>query len=153
MLSSSSDLDIVLSHLSKDLNEACTYTLQILERKALCQQDPDQDEADVLEEEQAEYESVLIAAAADIVGSLASVIGPDFAQAFESFMPAMFKFYVSRNEDLSLRVSNNVLYECRRRTHPLVTAVPASARSEKSSVASETASRPTPWYVSSSPTS
>lgn len=66
-----------------------------MERKALCQQDPDQEETDEVDDEQAEYESVLIAAASDIVGALASVIGPDFAQAFDSFMPAMFKFYVS----------------------------------------------------------
>lgn len=78
-----------------DLNGVCTFTLQILERKALCQQDPDQDEEDELEDEQAEYESVLISAASDVVGALASVLGPDFAQAFESFMPAMFKYYVS----------------------------------------------------------
>lgn len=58
----------------------CTFTLQILERKALCQQDPDQEEEDELEDEQAEYESVLISAASDVVGSLASVIGPDFSR-------------------------------------------------------------------------
>lgn len=64
----------------------------------------------MVEEEQAEYESVLIAAAADIVGSLASVIGPDFAQAFESFMPAMFKFYVSVYHEMEFRSTSCLTY-------------------------------------------
>ena len=49
--------------------------------------DPDQDEEDELEDEQAEYESVLISAASDVVGALASVLGPDFSQATTSSRP------------------------------------------------------------------
>lgn len=93
-------------HLSiADLNEVCTFTLQILERKALCQQDPDQDEDEEVEGEQAEYESVLIGAALDVVGALAAALGADFSQAFKSFMPAMFKYYVSCSAMILLSLS------------------------------------------------
>lgn len=79
-----------------DLNEVCTFTLQILERKALCQQDPDQEDEDELEDgEQAEYESVLISSAMDVLGALAGALGPDFSKPFESFMGPTFKYYVS----------------------------------------------------------
>jgi hypothetical protein len=80
------------------LNEICTYTLKILERKSLCQQDPDQDEDEQTDEdeEQAEYESVLISSASDVVGALASVLGPDFSEAFKSFIPPLFSYYVCR---------------------------------------------------------
>ena len=68
--------------------------MQILERKALCQQDPDQDDTDEpADEESAEYETVLVSAACDLVGAIAAVLGPDFSQAFGTFMPLMFKYY------------------------------------------------------------
>ncbi|KAF8311476.1 ARM repeat-containing protein [Clavulina sp. PMI_390] len=84
------------------INEICTYTLQILERKALCQQDPDQDDEEVEEGEQAEYESVLVSGAMDVVGALATVLGADFSTAFESFLTPIFKFY-SKNSASSDR--------------------------------------------------
>ncbi len=77
------------------MEPVCTSLVQVLERKALCQQDPDQDDADEpADEESAEYETVLISAACDLVGAIAAVLGPDFSQAFGTFMPLMFKYYV-----------------------------------------------------------
>ena len=68
--------------------------MQILEQKALCQQDPDQDEAEEAPEESAEYESVLISSAQDLVAAIANVLGPMFSQVFGTFLPLIGKYYV-----------------------------------------------------------
>jgi len=68
--------------------------MQILEQKSFCQQDPDQDEEDEAPEDQAEYDSVLISSAGDLVAALASVLGADFAVAFGTFFPQIAKYYV-----------------------------------------------------------
>lgn len=71
--------------------------MQILEQKAFCQQDPDQDEDEEAPEDQAEYDSVLISSAGDLVAALANALGPDFNQAFSTFYPLISKYYVSRS--------------------------------------------------------
>ncbi|KAF9525156.1 armadillo-type protein [Crepidotus variabilis] len=71
----------------------CNIALQILEQKAFCQQDPDQDEEDEAPEDQAEYDSVLISSAGDLVASLANAYGADFNQAFGAFFPQISKYY------------------------------------------------------------
>ena len=68
--------------------------MQILEQKAFCQQDPDQNEDEEAPEEQAEYDTVLISSAGDLVAALANALGPDFAQAFGTFLPHIIKFSV-----------------------------------------------------------
>lgn len=73
----------------------CNIAIQILEQKALCQQDPDQDDDDEPLEDQAEYDSVLISSAGDLVSALANTLGADFGQAFQTFFPLVSKFYVS----------------------------------------------------------
>lgn len=77
-------LGVVEGHLDK----VSELAIQILEQKSLCQQDPDQDEDDEPLEDQAEYESVLISSAGDVVAALAQVLGPDFSQAFQKFFPS-----------------------------------------------------------------
>ena len=69
--------------------------IQILEQKSLCQQDPDQEEAEEAPEDSAEYDSILISAAGDLVASLANALGPDFATAFPTFFKLISKYYVS----------------------------------------------------------
>lgn len=82
--------------LSTGLEEICLLCIQILEQKALCQQDPDQeDEPAGDDENQAEFDSVLISTASDLVASLASVLGAEFRPAFKSFLPLIGKYYVS----------------------------------------------------------
>jgi hypothetical protein len=71
--------------------------MQILEQKAFCQQDPDQDEDEEVPEDQAEYDSVLISSAGDLVAALANAYGPDFTQAFNTFLPLIAKYYVCRS--------------------------------------------------------
>ena len=68
--------------------------MQILEQKAFCQQDPDQDEDEEAPEDQAEYDSVLISSAGDLVAALANALGYDFAQPFVKFFPLIAKYYV-----------------------------------------------------------
>lgn len=71
----------------------CNSTAEILNGKSLCQQDPDQDDEVVDDTESAEYESVLIQAAGDLVGALATSIGPQFSGPFGTFLPLVAKYY------------------------------------------------------------
>lgn len=83
----------------------CKIALQILEQKAFCQQDPDQDETEEAPEDQAEYDSVLIASAGDLVAALANAYGQDFVQAFNTFFVQISKYYVSSRHDSSVTCS------------------------------------------------
>ncbi|KAI6167404.1 ARM repeat-containing protein [Pisolithus thermaeus] len=75
------------------LETLCNIAIQILEQKALCQQDPDQDENEEAPEDQAEYDSVLVSSAGDLVSAFANALGADFAQLFVTFFPLISKFY------------------------------------------------------------
>ncbi|KAG2110622.1 armadillo-type protein [Suillus discolor] len=86
------------------LDVICSIAVQVLEQKALCQQDPDQDETEEAPEDQAEYDSVLISSAGDLVSSLANALGNDFAQAFNTFFPLISKYY-KKNRSMSDRSS------------------------------------------------
>lgn len=68
---------------------------QILDQKAICQQDPDQDDNDEAPEDQAEFDSMLISSAGDLVSSLANALGAEFVPAFKTFFPLISKYYVS----------------------------------------------------------
>lgn len=75
------------------LDEVATFAVEILEKKSLCQQDPDFDDEHVDDDaDSSEYEAVLISNAADIFGALATVLGPDFAQAFGSILPLISNY-------------------------------------------------------------
>ncbi|KAL5537253.1 hypothetical protein ACEPAF_1076 [Sanghuangporus sanghuang] len=75
------------------VDEVSNIAIQILEQKALCQQDPDQDEDEEPLDDQAEYDSVLISSAGDLVAALANALGDDFTRAFQTFFPLISKFY------------------------------------------------------------
>lgn len=77
-----------------DLEEICNIAIQILEQKAFCQQDPDQDDEEEAPEDQAEYDSVLISSAGDLVAALANGLGAEFGPAFNTFFPLIAKYYV-----------------------------------------------------------
>lgn len=71
----------------------CTYIVQILERKAPCQQDADLvEEATPATGELSEVESSVISAASDLVGTLATALGADFVTAFGQFLPLMLRY-------------------------------------------------------------
>ncbi|KAF8892069.1 armadillo-type protein [Infundibulicybe gibba] len=88
----------------RDLETISNIAIQILEQKAFCQQDPDQDEDEEAPEDQAEYESVLISSAGDLVAALANCLGADFAPAFGTFFPLISKYY-KKSRSLSDRSS------------------------------------------------
>ncbi|KAF9052288.1 ARM repeat-containing protein [Hymenopellis radicata] len=92
------------SSILTDLDRVSEIAIQILQQKAFCQQDPDQDEADEAPEDQAEYDSVLISSAGDLVSALANILGADFAPAFNTFFPLISKFY-KKGRSLSDRSS------------------------------------------------
>ena len=78
-----------------EVNEVCTLASTILEQKAVCQQDPDQDEAEEAPEETAEYDTMLIASAGDLVAALSVALGTSFTPLFQTFYPLIAKYYVS----------------------------------------------------------
>ncbi|KAJ7066648.1 armadillo-type protein [Mycena amicta] len=86
------------------LEEISKMAVEILDQKAECQQDPDQDQEEEAPEDQAEYETVLIAAAGDVVSSIANALGADFAPAFGTFYPLIAKYY-KKNRSLNERSS------------------------------------------------
>ena len=65
-----------------DLENISNIAIQILEQKALCQQDPDQDEDEEPLEDQAEYDSVLISSVGVLVAALVTTLLSDFGGAF-----------------------------------------------------------------------
>jgi hypothetical protein len=67
---------------------------EVLEQKAICQQDPDQDADEEAPEDQAEYDSVLISSAGDLVAAMAHALGADFSSEFGTFFPLIAKYYV-----------------------------------------------------------
>jgi len=98
----------------------------VLEQKAVCQQDPDQDEAEELPEETAEYDTMLIASAGDLVAALSTTLGAAFTPLFRTFYPLVVKYYVSHP---LAELANEKFITCyhRRRIAPLVTAPQQSA--------------------------
>lgn len=64
-----------------DLEEICHIAIQILEQTAICYQDPGQVEVHEPMDDQAEYGSMLISSAGDLVADLTAVLSADFALA------------------------------------------------------------------------
>jgi len=89
-----------------DYDRLCSIAKEILEQKAICQQDPDQDADEEAPEDQAEYDSVLISSAGDLVAAMANTLGADFAPAFNTFYPLIAKYYVRDNFSLKLAIAD-----------------------------------------------
>ncbi|KAL1684221.1 armadillo-type protein [Schizophyllum commune] len=73
--------------------QLCKIAIVILEQKAYCQTDPDQDESEEAPEDSAELEGVLIGSACDLVSSMAIALGEKFQAAFQTFFPLITKYY------------------------------------------------------------
>lgn len=86
------------------LEPICNIAVQVLEQKAFCQQDPDQEEDELPPEDQAEFDGVLVSSAGDLVGALAGALGAEFAPAFNTFYPLIVK-YTGRNRSTTDRAS------------------------------------------------
>ena len=96
----------VLTSLVLGLEAICTIAAEILEQKAPCQQDPDEEEEEAPKDDQAECDSILISSAGSIVASLASVMGPDFSEIFNTFFPLVSKYYVSVFDTVGMNYMN-----------------------------------------------
>ncbi|KAK4049598.1 hypothetical protein OIV83_004096 [Microbotryomycetes sp. JL201] len=77
------------------VEQMCTHLDELLRRQAPCQVDEDAEEDEPAPGlgDQSEYDAALIGAACDLVGTLASVLGADFAQLFPTFLPNMAQYY------------------------------------------------------------
>lgn len=78
-----------------DVDPICNYLLEIFEKKAICQQENDDEDGLIDEDEQAEFESLLISAASDLIAALAVAMGDSFVRFFDVFLPHISKYYVS----------------------------------------------------------
>lgn len=74
------------------LEVVCSQAMLVLEGKSPAQIDADGEDGEELVEG-SEYESVLISAASDLVGALATVLGADFAEPLKQFTPVLLKYY------------------------------------------------------------
>ena len=121
------------THGFQETNEICTLAATILEQKAVCQQDPDQDETEEVPEETAEYDTMLIASAGDLVAALSITLGATFTPLFQTFYPLIVKYYVSH---LLVELINEMLIIChhRRRIVPSVIAPQPSVPYRRSSL-------------------
>jgi hypothetical protein len=103
----------VLTFLALDLDAICNIAVQILEKKAPCQQDPGQDDDQETSEDQAEYDSILISSALDLVAALSFALGPDFSQGFNTFFPPI-SYYVSVFYMVRMNYMDLILYKRQR---------------------------------------
>ena len=115
-----------------DYDQVCSIAVQILEQKAICQQDPDQDADEEAPEDQAEYDSVLISSAGDLVAAMANALGADFTTAFASFFPLISKYYVRKFTALMVFTPHAF---CRKKVGPSVTVPQPSGAWPRSSPA------------------
>ncbi|ORX93243.1 ARM repeat-containing protein [Basidiobolus meristosporus CBS 931.73] len=79
--------------IADNLDAIATHILQVLEKKALCQMDQEDEDGLLDEEEQAEHDALLISAASDVIGALSQTVGPEFLQYARVFIPHMKKYY------------------------------------------------------------
>ncbi|RKP05577.1 armadillo-type protein, partial [Thamnocephalis sphaerospora] len=73
-----------------------TRVLQVFEGKSFCQQaDLDEEEfgGDEEDEDQTEYDAMLVSASTDLVGALSVALGPGFAEYFRVYLPHIAKYY------------------------------------------------------------
>lgn len=101
-----------VAHAFLDEEQLCKIAIVILEQKAYCQTDPDQDESEEAPEDSAELEGVLIGSACDLVSSMAIALGEKFQAAFQTFFPLITKYYVRVYHSVARSFADN---PCRRR--------------------------------------
>jgi hypothetical protein len=97
-----------------DIGDICERALEILQGKARCQlADEDEGEAppSAPSTEQSEWDAALIRDAADLVSSIAAVLGADFSQAFQTFFPVIRSYYDPKRQTVDRSYAIGVLAE------------------------------------------
>jgi hypothetical protein len=108
----------LLTSCRTDYDKLWSIAKEILEQKAICQQDPDQDADEEAPEDQAEYDSVLISSAGDLVAAMANALCADFAPAFNTFYPLIAKYYVRDTFPLNMTIADLGALFSRKRAAP-----------------------------------
>ncbi|KAI7861966.1 armadillo-type protein [Spinellus fusiger] len=93
------------------LEDITRNLLEIFEKRSLCQQNFD-DEDFVDEDEEAQSESLLIGAAADLVAALCEVVGEGFSSYFDVFLPLIAKYYKKTKSSTERSMAIGCLGEC-----------------------------------------
>ncbi|KAF9119021.1 hypothetical protein BGW39_000665, partial [Mortierella sp. 14UC] len=78
---------------AEHVNTIAEHLNLIFEKKAFCQQELADDEGLLDEDEQAEFDALLISSASDLVGALAAVLGESFVEYAKIFVPHIAKYY------------------------------------------------------------
>ncbi|KAG0289691.1 hypothetical protein BGZ96_006793 [Linnemannia gamsii] len=78
---------------AEHINTIAEHLNLIFEKKAFCQQELADDEGLLDEDEQAEFDALLISSASDLVGALAAVLGENFVEYAKIFIPHIAKYY------------------------------------------------------------
>ncbi|KAL0079053.1 armadillo-type protein [Phycomyces blakesleeanus] len=96
---------------AETLENTTRNVLDIFEKRSLCQQSFD-DEDFIDEDEEAQSESLLIGAAADLVASLCETIGEGFSSYFDVFLPLIAKYYKKTKASTERSMAVGCLGEC-----------------------------------------
>ncbi|KAF9109142.1 hypothetical protein BGX27_007951 [Mortierella sp. AM989] len=79
--------------IAEQINTIAEHLNAIYEKKAYCQQELADDEGLLDEDEQAEFDALLISSASDLVGALAAALGESFIPFAKVFIPHIAKYY------------------------------------------------------------
>ncbi|KAF9933551.1 hypothetical protein FBU30_005193 [Linnemannia zychae] len=79
--------------IAEHVNPIAEHLNLIFEKKAFCQQELADDEGLLDEDEQAEFDALLISSASDLVGAMAAVLGENFVEYAKIFIPHIAKYY------------------------------------------------------------
>ncbi|KAI8097132.1 armadillo-type protein [Halteromyces radiatus] len=99
------------SIIADHVEEISRHVLDIFEKKSVCQQAFDEEDF-VDEDEEAESESLLIGAAADLVAVLCEVIGEGYSSYFDVFLPLISKYYKKTKSSSERSMAIGCLGEC-----------------------------------------
>ncbi|KAI7878296.1 ARM repeat-containing protein [Lichtheimia hyalospora FSU 10163] len=108
------------SIVAKHVEDIARYLLDIFEKRSICQQEYDEDDY-IDEDEEAESESALIGAAADLVAALCETIGEGFSSYFDVFLPLIAKYYKKTKTPAERSMAIGCLGECIRGVKSAVT--------------------------------
>ncbi|CAG8674754.1 3854_t:CDS:10, partial [Acaulospora morrowiae] len=75
------------------LKQICDNVLLLYQKKAACQEDDADEDGFLDEDDEAEYDELLISSASDLVSALASAMGPDFVPFFKEYIQYITKYY------------------------------------------------------------